>query len=245
VSDAHFRALARAASARYRPGDRFARHFAYGKLTRDPAFRALLERGLIERGHRLLDLGCGQGVLEALLLAARERHTAGDWPGGWPPPPAFETMHGIDLAARDIERAREACGAAATFVHGDIRDADLGKACTVVILDVLHYIDYAAQDGVLARVRAALARGGVLLLRVGDRSRTARFFFTDLVDRIVMRLRGHRLERVYCRAASEWRDRLAALGFRVEALPMSAGTPFANVLLVARYDSPEPSPRHA
>jgi hypothetical protein len=31
----------------------------------------------------------------------------------------------------------------------------------------------------------------------------------------------------------------------VEALPMSAGTPFANVLLVARYDSPEPPPRHA
>jgi glutamate-ammonia-ligase adenylyltransferase len=55
-----------------------------------------------------------------------------------------------------------------------------------------------------------------------------------------------RLSRDEARLAPEAaRDRLAALGFRVEALPMSAGTPFANVLLVARYDSPEPSPRHA
>jgi SAM-dependent methyltransferase len=238
VSALHFRALAREASARYPASDRFARHFAYGKLSRDPAFRCLLERGLIagREGGRLVDLGCGQGVLEALLIAARERHARGEWPEAWPVPPKMQALHGVDLAARDVERARAACHGHATFVRADIRSADFGEADTVVILDVLHYIDYAAQDEVLARVRAALARGGVLLLRVGDRSGSARFFFTDLVDRIVMRLRGHRLERLYCRAASEWRTRLTQLGFRVEEWPMSAGTPFANVLLVARYD---------
>ena len=234
----HFRALARAASRLYPPRDRFARHFAYGKLTRDPAFRALLERGLIPSGvTHLLDLGCGQGVLEALRLAARDFHRRGEWPAAWPAPPVPQAMHGIDLAARDIERARAACGASATFVRGDIRDSDFGNAHAVVILDVLHYVDYAAQERVLQRVRAALGRTGVLLLRVGDRSGSARFRFTDLVDRVVMRLRGHRLERLYCRPAAEWREQLAHLGFRVEMLPMSQGTPFANVLLVARYDA--------
>jgi SAM-dependent methyltransferase len=237
LSTAHFRALARAASRRYPRGDRFARHFAYGKLTRDPAFRALLERGLIAPRERLVDLGCGQGVLESLLLAAHESHRRGEWPAQWPAPPDPQAMHGVDLSGRDIARAREACGDAASFVQGDIRSADFGRAGTVVILDVLHYIDYAAQEEVLSRVRSALGGGGVLLLRVGDRSASARFVFTDLVDRIVMRLRGHRLERLYCRAASEWRARLTELGFRVDPLPMSEGTPFANVLLVARYDA--------
>ena len=238
MSASHFRALARAASRLYPPRERFARHFAYGKLTRDPAFRALLERGLMAPRDRLVDLGCGQGVLEALLLAAREIHRRGAWPADWPAPPEPREMFGVDVSGRDIARAREACGEAASFAVGDIRATDFGEAGTVVILDVLHYVDYAAQDEVLLRVRAALSRGGVLLLRVGDRSRSARFLFTDLVDRVAMRLRGHRLERLYCRPAAEWQARLAALGFRVEALPMSQGTLFANVLLVARYDAP-------
>jgi trans-aconitate methyltransferase len=236
LSATHFRALARAASRLYPAGDRFARHFAYGKLTRDPVFRALLERGLIASRARLVDLGCGQGVLEALLLAAGESHRRGEWPAQWPAPPLPQAMHGVDLAGRDIERACEACGDAATFVRADIRASNFGEAGTVVLLDVLHYIDHAAQDEVLLRVRSALRRGGVLLLRVGDRSPTARFFLTDLADRIATRLRGRRVEKLHWRPASEWRERLASLGFQVDPLPMSEGTPFANVLLVARYD---------
>ncbi|MGZ5662558.1 MAG: methyltransferase type 11, partial [Usitatibacter sp.] len=131
-----------------------------------------------------------------------------------------------------------AAGQAATFTCGDIRSADLGDVDTVVILDVLHYIDFAAQENVLRRIRAALGHGGVLLLRVGDKSPALRFRFTDAVDRLVMALRGHRLERLYTRPLAEWKKQLVEMGFSVEAIPMSAGTPFANVLLVARYHSP-------
>lgn len=238
MSERFFRALARDAAARYPARDRFARHFAFGKLTRDPAFRHLLERGLIPQGARLLDLGCGQGVLEALLLSARERHARGDWPASWPAPPAPRVMRGVDLRSRDVMRAQAACGREAAFLRGDIRGADFGEVDTVVILDVLHYIDFAAQRDVLERVRSALGRGGTLLLRVGDKSASLRFRVTDAVDRAVMALRGHRLERLYTRPLDEWKRELAGLGFSVEAAPMSAGTPFANVLLVARYDSP-------
>lgn len=238
MSAPFFRALARDAASRYGSGDRFARHFAFGKLTRDPAFRYLLENGLIRHGARLLDLGCGQGVLAALLLSARDRHARGSWPETWAAPPSPRVMRGVDLMRRDVERARRAAGSSATFDCGDIRTADFGEADTVVILDVLHYIDFAAQENVLRRVRASLGRGGVLLLRVGDRSRTMRFRFTDAIDRAVMALRGHRLERLYTKPVAQWRTQLAELGFSVEAIPMSAGTPFANVLLVARYHSP-------
>ena len=236
MSGAQFRALARRAAARYPSRDRFARHFAYGKLTRDPAFRYIVAHGLIADGARLLDLGCGQGVLPALLAASRERHAQGDWPRDWPAPPRTAAVRGIDLRALDVERARHAVPEA-EFVHGDIRTAAFGAADVVVILDVLHYIDFAAQREVLERVRASLCGGGTLLLRVGDATGTLRFRITDAVDRAVMALRGHRLERLYCRPVAQWQAELAAMGFAVEAVPMSEGTPFANVLLRARYDA--------
>jgi hypothetical protein len=44
----------------------------------------------------------------------------------------------------------------------------------------------------------------------------------------------HRTPKVYCRSAREWQEVLTAGGFRCDARPMSAGTPFANILLIAR-----------
>jgi hypothetical protein len=40
----------------------------------------------------------------------------------------------------------------------------------------------------------------------------------------------------------EWLDVLAAAGFRCTAMPMSAGTPFANIMLIAR---PRRTPRQS
>lgn len=227
-------ALLDAASAPYRAVSRFAWHFARGKLRGDPAFWALLERGLIPDGERLLDLGCGQGLLAAWLLAARNGHAAGEWPTSLPPPPQVGAMHGIELMVNDVARARAALGARAHFAVGDIRDAEFGRAHTVVILDVLHYLTYAEQDEVLARVRDALHPGGVLLLRIGDAEGGLPFCISKWVDHAVTFARGHRLAHLYCRPLAAWKPALEHLGFRLDAMPMSAGTPFSNVLLVGR-----------
>ena len=234
-SAAFFRRLVSAAAQRYERGDRFARYFARGKLGGDPAFRHLLEHGLLPAGGAILDLGSGQGVLEALLLAAREANIRGEWPAGWPPPPDPRAMRGIDLVERDVRRARHAAEGHAQFIVGDIRDTDFGRADAVVILDVLHYIDFDEQQAVLQRVRNALHEGGVLVMRVAELSTGWRYRYTTAVDRIVMALRGHRLPRLWNRPLAEWLPLLEALGFQVEARPMSQGTLFANTLLVARY----------
>jgi len=39
---------------------------------------------------------------------------------------------------------------------------------------------------------------------------------------------------MWCRSAAEWTTALQRRGFTVEACAMSAGTPFANVMLVCR-----------
>lgn len=253
MSDAFFRGLAREAAASYPRRDRFARHFAYGKLTGDPAFAHLLRAGLIPDGARVLDLGCGQGLLAALLLAAKARHERGAWNGS-SPPPALARFTGIELRERDVERARAMAKTWAggprppdepgpahgvtnvDFIAGDIRSTELPHADVVVIIDVLHYIDYDAQAEALQRVRAALAPHGVLLLRVGDESTSLSYRYTVFTDWLFTRLRGHRLARLWGRPAQAWRAELERLGFTVAAAPMSHGTPFANVLLVARYD---------
>jgi SAM-dependent methyltransferase len=218
-----FRALAREASARYSPRDRYARHFAYGKLTGDPVFRHLLGEGLIARDARLLDLGCGQGLLAAILATVRgdERYR----------------YRGIDLSTRDIERARIAGRAVDQFAVGDIRAVDYGKVDVVVILDVLHYIDPPAQADVLRRAVSALAPAGTLLVRVTDASAGLRFRVTEAVDFAVWRLRGHAVDRLHNRPLDERVRQIESLGLAVERRPMSTGTPFANVLLVARYHS--------
>ena len=69
-------ALVDRASERYRRAGLFAWNFARGKLKGDPSFRAFLRLGLLHGYPRLLDLGCGQGLLAAWLLAARDCHRA-------------------------------------------------------------------------------------------------------------------------------------------------------------------------
>jgi SAM-dependent methyltransferase len=226
-------ALLSAAARPYRRAGRFAWHFAKGKLGRDPVFFGMLEHGVIPDSHRLIDLGCGQGLLAAWLPEARLLYEAGNWPDHWPAPPKVENIWGLELMPSDIERARAAVGDRAQFSLGDICTTDFGKADVVVIMDVLHYIDYAAQEDVLRRVRAALPPGGLFLTRIGDAAGGLPFHLCNWVDRTVFFMRGHRLDRLYCRSLSEWRALLARHGFTVTHLPMSHGTPFANVMLIA------------
>lgn len=235
MNERSFRAaLIDAAAAPYRQAGHFAWHFARGKIRADPAFMGLLRRGLIAPDARVLDLGCGQGLLASTLLAAASLHTRGHWPADWPTAPSGVQVRGIELMYRDVERAQRAIGSLALIEQGDIRAVPFGAADAVVILDVLHYIPQEDQDAVLARVRAALTSDGMLLLRVADASAGLRFKVGSWVDRAVIVARGHGLQELHCRPLEEWIATLERLGFRVAAVPMSEGTPFANVLLVGR-----------
>ena len=143
-------------------------------------------------------------------------------------------MHGIELMPQDVQRARDALGNAASFNAADMRHADFGKADVVVILDVLHYVSINDQDAILRRVRDTLAPQGTLILRVGDAAAGLSFLASVWVDRVVTFVRGHRNGRLWCRPLAAWHSALNDLGFAVETLPMNQGTPFANVLLVAK-----------
>jgi cyclopropane fatty-acyl-phospholipid synthase-like methyltransferase len=217
----------------YRNAGRFAYYFARGKLRADPVYRSILELGLLLGRARVLDLGCGQGLLTAWLRAAERCYQRGSWPRAWPPAPQALSTRGIELMARDVARARSALGSGSEVSQADIRSAAFGTVDAVVILDVLHYMPPQAQVDVLQRVRAALPRQGLLLLRVGDAGAGLRFRYGQWSDKLVMLLRGHAFVAQYCRSVSQWKAVLSECGFDSEARPMSQGTPFANVLLIA------------
>ena len=227
-----WRSLLDSASAPYKRSGRFAWHFARGKLRWDPVFSHLVAEGLITPGARVLDIGCGQGLLASLVRAAGNAAEAGRWPSEWAAAPTGARVTGIELMPRDIARARDALGDSADFVCADMRSAAFPEVDAVVILDVLHYVPIDAQDAILARVHTALCSGGRLVLRVGDAASRSRFTSSQWVDRVVTFVRGHRVQPRYGRTLAEWTARLAELGFAVASRPMHAGTPFANTLLV-------------
>lgn len=220
MSGPDFRALAREAAARYPERERFTRRWAYGKLAGDPVYRHVIENALIPRDARVLDLGCGIGLLAALLAAGNSH---GDY-----------RYRGIDVSDRDIARARAAARPGDALEVRDIRAAAFGVADVAILIDAVHYLEPEAQLDALHRVRASLSGGGVLLLRVADPSRGFAYRLTEALDLFAMRMRGLRIRRLHSVAVAERVRQLEAEGFRVEARPMSSGTPFANVLLVAR-----------
>jgi SAM-dependent methyltransferase len=231
--------LVRAAAACYRASGPFAWHFARVKLAQDPMFAAVLARGLLAGRARLLDLGCGQGLMAAWLLAAHGCYTRGadQWPAAWPAPPLLQSYCGIEINAREVARARRAfalqAGAALQIVHGDVRDVDYAPADAVMILDVLHYLDYTAQERVLQRARRALTPHGRLLLRIGDAAGGAGCTLSKIVDQAVLVARRGRVLRLRCRTLPQWQALLGQCGFRSSAVPVSGDRRFVNVLLHA------------
>ena len=221
------------ASASYRAAGRLAYHFARGKLKADPVFAAILSRGLLARRDHILDLGCGQGLLAAWLLAARRLDLA-KWPDGWPRPPQPTAFRGIEIVGRYVKRARLALGHQAQFIEADVRRTDFGRADGIVILDVLHYIEYADQRSILERVHKALTADGVLLLRIGNAAGGLGFTLATWVDQMVLLACGRGLQQLHCRSTAQWRELLSTIGFDSVTIPMSTGTPFANVLIIAR-----------
>ena len=222
-----------AATAPYRKGGLFTYHFARGKLSRDPVFAFLLQQGLIGENAEVVDIGCGQGLLASLLTAAAG---AASGPREWPVAHPLKGYFGVDLMQADITRAAEALGHLSPRVHfarGDMCECAFPECDVVVILDVLHYVPIDAQNAVIDRVIAALRANGRLLLRIGDERGGLGFAVSQWVDRVVTRIRGHRVTPTFCRPLADWVLLLQGKGLNVQAIPMHQGTPFANILLRA------------
>ena len=245
--------LVRRASDRYVNMSITAWEFARGKLRNDPVYRAAIFEGLLvrrsfseggltprraatptDRATVLLDIGCGQGLMLALLAEARRDVRAGSWAG--PPPPAFDTMIGIETRPRVAAFARVALQEEADIVTLDARDCELPSADVILLFDVLHLMSGADQDRLLRTVKAALRPGGAVVIREADAGAGWKFSVVRAGNRIKALAVGEWKQTFHFRSASEWIACLARLGLSANVRQMGQGTPFGNVLFRVEVD---------
>ena len=234
--DPSFSRLTAAAADRYLGSSVTAWEFARAKLRGDPVYRAVLSSSWVPASGVLVDVGCGPGLLLALIAQAIEDAREGLWPpAGWPAAPRDLRLHGIEVRPRAATIARHAVGEEADIQTADATEAVLPESIDcATVFDVLHLVDPAAQSKLVSRLAAAMRPGALLMVREADAAAGWRFRMVRLGNRLTAFLRGHWRQTFAFRTAAEWRTTLADLGFDVEIAPMSKGTPFANVLLVAR-----------
>jgi SAM-dependent methyltransferase len=228
-----FDEIRRRASRRYESTGRISREFAAGKLKGDPIYRELCVTGTLAPGGVLVEIGCGQGLALAAVAACRQVVADGRWTAA-APAPAFERVVGIELRPRIAAIARAALRGDAEILTGDAADLLPPAASAILLLDVLHLMPRGVQEAVLTRACAALRPGGVLVLREADAGAGLRFLAVRAGNWLKAMAIGNIRQTFHFRTAGAWHDRLAREGLRVEVRPMGAGTPFGNVLLVAR-----------
>ncbi len=241
--DPAFAALIQCASDRYVATSITAWEFARGKLRGDPVYRNALCGDLLPSGRVLMDVGCGQGLMLALLAEAKRQAGSGARPVGCSSFPQFDRLIGVEKRPRIARLARKALGPDAEILEQDARSIATGSYSVVLFFDVLHLMSSNDQEAIVRAMATALEPGGVILVRDADASAGWRFAAVRTGNRLKAFLSGAWRQEFHFRTTLEWIECFARLGLDADVRPMGDGTPFANVLfrLTVRKDASQRS----
>lgn len=192
--------------------------WCYGswKVVLDPCYRAVAPH--IPPDSLTVDLGSGFGLLACVLAQLGEgRRVLGV--------EYDHTKHRAGLrATRDLPQVR--------LELGDIRTFEIPACQTITCLDVLHYLDIAAQRNLLRRAAAALPPGGRILLRETDAGLRGGTRFTRGFERFALIFGFNRGARPCFRTREEWVRELREAGFDVDVSEVANRLNPGNLLLV-------------
>lgn len=210
-----FEDAAKDVAARYH--SRPAHYYVRSKLSMDPVGRALHGLGEKERFGSVVDVACGRGQFGLLLCVSTlcDGLVGFDWDAG--------KITNANAAAAGFDDVR--------FEQGDVRDVDIPRADTVLLVDILHYLTVPEQDALL--VRAARAARRLVIVRDVDPDRGATSVLTQSWEWVTTTLGYNRGARVAPRSFAEITSVLEAEGLTVTRELCSAKG-MSNVLLLAR-----------
>ncbi len=210
--------------------------FVRAKLNYDSVYQLILRRGLLPAQGTIIDLGCGRGILFALLAAARELAEDPARPADWPAHGGPWVLRGVEANSALARTARRALRGVATIERGNVTSKPVPPCHGVLLLDVLHHLPYPEQESLLARVSTALEPGGVVLIRETDAGAGWRFRLTSAADRIAGIRRWRLARRHRYRTLEDWTDLLESLGYRTRVVPVAETRWYADLLIEARRD---------
>ncbi|MDP2309644.1 MAG: class I SAM-dependent methyltransferase [Pseudomonadota bacterium] len=150
---------------------------------------------------RIVDLGCGFGLFSAVLALGQPERV----------------VHGIDVDARKIERAKALFGVLPNveFQCLDLADARLEPCDAVVFYDVLHHLRDALVERLLAAAYDALSPGGQIIVKENDTEPFLKRQISEVVERVAVGLSITQSDPVHFRSRGEWVAALEAVGFRI------------------------------
>jgi SAM-dependent methyltransferase len=208
---------AQALAARFAAAPRHVRGYVGWKARLDPVHRAIMAHAAKEPFGHVLDLGCGYAQLGLDLLASG----------------LADELTGLDWDAARLKAARTAAeGLRARFREVDLQQAGLPACDTTLVIDLLYQLPAAAQRHLLTRITTTTRR--LILVRSFDPHRGWRSAFGRLIEHALRHARIYRPAMIEPLPVHEVRQVLQAGGFVTSEEPCWAGTPFPNVLIVAR-----------
>jgi SAM-dependent methyltransferase len=215
-----FAAVSARLTAAAGPGAYWLAGYGKYKIRLDPIYRAVLP--LIPPGAKVLDLGCGVGLL-GLLLTARGLEN---------------DIHGIEWDAPKAHFARQLAESipAIRVECGDLLKEPWPECSVITLLDVLHYLPPAQQRALLFRAASHLPEGGRLLVRVMDGRAGGVAILTRLCEQAAVKIGWNRAENVHWRPLSAVRADLLEADFVLPPATASAGQAIGNQLLIGEKE---------
>ena len=195
------------------------RQYVRWKILFDPVYAVVASR---LRGVReTLDLGAGLGIMAAVLVHRdpERRVVAVEWDA--------RKAAGARQFLSGLPQVEVVCADARLFPAAPVE--------SILLLDVLHYGEPAAQDAWLGRCASALKPGGILIVRENDAS--SRGTWAEGFERLAVKFGWNRGQGFHPQRRADLVHRLENAGLDVESISNGSAMAGLTLLVASRRRS--------
>lgn len=169
----------------------------------------------VSKDGRILNIGCGYGVLDNYLLLKSKKRT----------------LVGVDFSERRIRVATASKGnrQGIDFYCSDIWNFPMRDYTEIIMTNFLHHINYDEQERLIKKCFLSLQKGGRLIIKeLGDKPKWKCFLSYTIAEKTL-----YPFDKIYYNKVLDLKRRLCNLGFKTEIIPMHKKSPFSHYLFIS------------